>query len=147
MVEVSGIKGGAAMARVLRALPGKIEGRLLANAVRAGARVVRKAAKARVPVKTGKLRDSLMVKKVRQRQSSSVLVIVGPKWPEGAHGHLVEFGTKHSAAKPFLRPAFDEKAGEALDKIGDTLGRGIERAAAKLAGSFAKSGLGRRRRR
>ena len=144
-MAISEIKGAAEMARVLRALPGKIGDRLLANAVRAGGRVILKEAKRRVPVKTGRLRDSLVVKKDRTRPGV-VVVHVGATYA-ARHAHLVEFGTVHSAARPFLRPAFDETAGEALAKIGDTLGRGIERAAAKLAGSFAKSGQGRRRRR
>ena len=50
-------------------------------------------------------------------------------------------------ARPFLRPAFDGKAGAAVDAIGVVLGKKIEQAALKLAGSFAKSGLSKRRRR
>lgn len=31
------------------------------------------------------------------------------------HGHLVEFGTSRAPAKPFLRPAYEAKAPEALE--------------------------------
>lgn len=33
------------------------------------------------------------------------------------HGHLVENGTSRSAAHPFLRPAYDAKAGEAIEAV------------------------------
>ena len=37
-----------------------------------------------------------------------------------------------AAPKPFLRPAGDTKAQEAIDRIGENLGQGIEREAARL---------------
>jgi histone H3/H4 len=53
--------------------------------------------------------------------------------PAAPHGHLVEFGTVHSAAKPFLRPAVDESAQAAIDKLAENLWKGIAREAEKLA--------------
>ena len=114
------------------------------NAVSAGARLIAKEAKARVPVRTGALRKSIGVQTSRRRFG---LVKIGPRWPQGAHGHLVEFGTAHSAPQPWLRPAFDAMKGAALAKIGESLGNAVERAAMKLAGTFATSGLSKRRRR
>ena len=143
MVEVSRITGAAVLERVLKRLPGQISERLLANALRAGGRVIQEEARARVPVKTGRLRDSIIVTKVPS-EGQGVVVTVGTS-RKAPYGHLVEFGTRHSSPRPFLRPAFDARAGEALDKIGDTLGRAIDRAAERLAG--ARSGLARRRRR
>lgn len=41
------------------------------------------------------------------------------------HGHLVEYGTSHSPAHPFVRPAFDTALASALaaaqQKLGETL--------------------------
>lgn len=48
--------------------------------------------------------------------------------------HFLEFGTRHSAAKPFIRPALDEKADEAFQAMGRALARGMAREARKLAG-------------
>jgi len=48
------------------------------------------------------------------------------------------------SADPFFTPAFDANIGPALQAIGKSLGRGIERAAKRLAGPLAKSGLKRR---
>lgn len=137
--------GVKALDRVLRKLPKKIRGRVLQNAVAAGGRVIRDAAKRIVVVDTGGLRDSIAARKPRGLKRSSGVVRVGPTWPQGAHGHLVEFGTEHMRAQPWLRPAWDSEKGVALDKIGVSLGRAVERAAVKLAGSFKKSGLRARR--
>lgn len=138
------LEGAKELDRVLRRLPRKLGKRILTSASAAGGRVVSKEAKRLVPVNTGGLRDSIIVRRDPRRPG---LVIVGPKYPEGAHGHLVEFGTAQGAAPhPFLRPAFDLKRVQALAKIGDSLGRAVERAAVALAGSFAKSGLASRRR-
>ena len=148
-VRTSRITGAREMSRVLSKLPPKIGGRVLANAVRAGARVIAKEAKARVPVRTGALKKSIAVRKATGRRASrtGVRVHVGFLKPVSRRAHLTEFGTAHSAAQPFLRPAFDSRAPAALAKIGQILGRGIERAATKLAGSFAQSGLKSKRRR
>ncbi len=50
-------------------------------------------------------------------------------------------------ARPWLRTAIDANINTAINAIGKALGRSIERAAVKLAGRFAKSGLAARRRR
>lgn len=34
-------------------------------------------------------------------------LVVGPAWPAGAHGTLLEFGTYRQKPRPFLRPAWD----------------------------------------
>ena len=45
------------------------------------------------------------------------------------------------SARPFMRPAFEAKKMEALNRLGEALGEGIEKAAKKLAGPLSKSGL------
>ncbi len=137
--------GVRALNRVLRKLPKKIQGRVLQSAAAAGGRVISKAAKQNVAVATGALRDSIAARKPSGKGRSSGIVLVGPTWPQGAHGHLVEFGTEHMRAQPWLRPAWDAKKDVALDKIGVSLGRAVERAAVKIAGSFQKSGFRVRR--
>lgn len=91
----------------------------------------------------GKLRGELKIITVpdsKSKSSASVAISVGKAY----WGMFVEFGTRHQAAKPFLRPAFDAKWRESLDILGRELGTMIERAAKKLAGPYAKSGLRRR---
>lgn len=45
------------------------------------------------------------------------------------HGHLVEYGTKHSPAMPFLRPAFDSRAAAVVRGYGLELRTAIDRVA------------------
>lgn len=53
-------------------------------------------------------------------------------------GRLIEFGTAHSPAEPFMRPAWDYGAPIALKLIGDKLGEGIDKAAKRVARKAAK---------
>lgn len=48
------------------------------------------------------------------------------------HGHLVEYGTSHSAAKPFLRPAFDAKEEAALQAAKATFEKDMQTAIAEV---------------
>lgn len=124
--------GGKELERNLKELGNKTSGRLGQNSTRAGARVVAKEAKARVPVRTGNLRDSIVVRgdeNLRRAGGSVRQAFVVAKAP---HAHLVELGTKHSRKRPFLEPALEKAGQQAIDKMGANLGRGIQREAAKL---------------
>ena len=46
-----------------------------------------------------------------------------------AYAHLVELGTKHARAHPFMKPAFDARQRIALRKIKGLIGIGLEKAA------------------
>jgi HK97 gp10 family phage protein len=49
------------------------------------------------------------------------------------YSHLVEYGTAHSAAKPFIRPAIDESQGEVITAMAAGLDKHLTRVAARLA--------------
>jgi HK97 gp10 family phage protein len=53
---------------------------------------------------------------------------------------------KHVPPRPFLRPAWEMSKMAALNVIGRTLGAGIEKSAARLAGPYIKSGFSARTR-
>ena len=94
------------------------------KAIRAGAAPVRKLARQLVPVggpRTGRksdkkhLRDTIAVR-VKSYNAVDV-AIVGPQWPSGAHGHLVEFGYDAILPdgekvavppQPYMRPAAEQ---------------------------------------
>lgn len=120
----------------LRSLPDKLRRRALRNALAAGARVVRDAAKRGAPVlrpelqapyrKPGTVRDAVTVrtsKRARRVGNVGVFLNVRPA-KQGARGaksrtdpfywRFLEFGTKHMSARSFLRPAA-AKLGEALN--------------------------------
>ena len=137
------ISGAKEMADMLKKLPADVATKLRTPALRAGAKIIAEEAKSLVPVDTGKLRASIEVRTIRNveyvkgkglRTAGESRVAVAITKPASSRAHLVEFGTAHNAAKPFLRPALDSKAGDAIAEIGKNLGRGIRREAEKLAG-------------
>jgi len=145
------IQGAKELDRVLKRLPERVARNVLRGAVRKGAKVIEDEIRRRTPVgATGNLKASITQRGVRQVDKRTLTRQVGSfkggKF-KGYHAHLVEFGTVKMSARPFIRPAIDSTNIEALAVMGKELGKGIEKAAAKLAGSFAKSGLRRTRRR
>ena len=99
----------------------------------AGARVVARRAKQLAPVSaTGDLKQS--IKAMRdpdwRTQSGRKVALAGSKL---FYSSLVEFGTAHTAARPFLRPAADSSAVEIRAKIEANLSAGIDREIAKQA--------------
>lgn len=51
----------------------------------------------------------------------------------GWRWHFTEFGTQHSAAQPFLRPAFDAKVTEAIVVFAGALRKRLERIKKRMA--------------
>ena len=68
-----------------------------------------------------------VVGKKYEKQSSTYY------WRFQEFGTKTEFGTEWIPARPFLRPAFESQKERALAVITDTLAKGIERAAKKVA--------------
>jgi HK97 gp10 family phage protein len=101
-----------------------------------GAEIVLEEAKRLVPVLTGNLRDSLVISfdgglnaaAVSQRRFFTA-VYIGPTRDRGFYGHMVELGTSHSAAHPFLRPALDNTREEVRRAMGSSLWADIKKAA------------------
>lgn len=75
----------------------------------------------------------------RAAKGSFAEMFVGPARGVLRYAHLVEFGTVHSAPKPFMRPAWDSNKRQALDIIRKELGTEIIMAAKRLARSKTKS--------
>jgi HK97 gp10 family phage protein len=73
--------------------------------------------RARVPVRTGTLRNALTLTRTFQNKKTgltSARVVIGP---EGWYWHFVEYGTIHMAARPFIRPSNEAEAPEYLNRI------------------------------
>lgn len=163
------ISGGKELRDVLKKLPEGMGEKIIASALRGGAKIIQAEAKSAAPVsqvgfssksrqdkrtstkntKQGQvtqllhLRDQIKITTAKTLGSETRLKVYTGKafW-----ALFLEFGTSKMAAKPWLRPAFERTKGVALQQIGKDLGKGIENRAKKLAGSFAKSGLVKRRR-
>jgi len=131
------VKGLADLNKFLQQLPAKVEQSVLRGALRAGANVVMAEAKANVPVDSGQLRDGLKVSTSSRRGRVTAKVKATGKhafiapWLEygtAAHkitakkgkglffGGLFVKGVQHPGArpKPFLRPALDGRAQDAV---------------------------------
>jgi HK97 gp10 family phage protein len=128
------------------------------------------AARARAPVRTGRLRDSIIAqarggnagkaafakamrggasraeagraaREANRVAGSIVEVVIGPH--DGAfYASLVEFGTQHSSPKPFLRPAWDAGKMQVLDGVGDDMWTEIKKTLARQAKRLAKKAGG-----
>lgn len=164
MAEQLRIHGAKEMEAVLKQLPDYIAKRVVTGALRKAAEPVLEEARRLAPVgeeakgrvrlrrskrgkvsvsNYGKLKLSLRIVNVPSKKtahSATVAVSIGKAF----WGMFVEFGTRFMGARPFLRPAFESKKHEALDRLGKELGDGIEKAAIKLAGPYLKSGLKRK---
>ena len=92
------------------------------KALRDAAELVADEARRLVPVRSGALRRSITTTTPeKSMRPHTKQVFVGFKPPTSRRAHLTEFGTRHSSAKPFLRPALDSRAGDAIREMGAEL--------------------------
>ena len=137
MADNVDITGGAALDRALQQLPAKIERNILRSALRQGANVYRAEVRENIPISSGKLRKSVRVSTGSKGASVFAYVRIGNK--DTFYARFLEFGTQPHGVKkgasvrrgkyqdgvlnpglqpkPFARPAFDGKAGQALAAV------------------------------
>ncbi len=112
------MKASAQLERNLATLGPTVGRKVGQRAVRKGAKVIVDQAKRNVAKnrKTGNLQKSLTVQAEKKRflKFDEVGAVMGFKRPTSRRAHLLEFGTRHSRAFPFFRPALDTKANAAL---------------------------------
>lgn len=88
-----------------------------------GAQIIVEEARRLVPVRSGRLRDSITAQAGEASgaavgaRSRGVSVSIGPSLPKGWYGHFIEFGTVDTPAQPFMRPAFDARQREVERKL------------------------------
>lgn len=127
-------RGGAELERALKGLGSHVAGRLGLNATRSGARVIANAAKTKAPIRTGELRESIRTfddRAINRLGGRERTVFIGSRL---FYAYFVEFGAAHTPAQSFLRGAVDESANDAVNRLSQNLGNGIEREAAKHKG-------------
>ena len=136
-IDLKGFKGVSK--KFNRLASRKIQNQLLNPALKDGAKVILTESKSLAPVLSGKLRDTLKVKKgPRSRKSISWFVQTGtrtrlqiPESDAAYYPAAVEFGTKNAVARPYMRPALENASEEALNAVGKTLGQKIKESARK----------------
>ena len=135
-LDTSGWKEGLAQ------LNGPLRESLARSMAVAGGQVLRDEAKLLAPVESGKLRDAIYLA-FKDGKSNESQIVYSVTWNsrKAPHGHLLEFGhwqpyvvkklpngdwyttkeklpsPKFTAAKPFLRPAFDSAKGRATQAM------------------------------
>lgn len=140
------VQGLPEFEKALDALPNAVAKKVLEGALRSGAGVIRRQAKALAPVgEKGLIRRALKVRKVRITRSrvirAAYVVTADPRI--APHAHLIELGTRPRTTKAgafrgkvkrrrFLERAFENNSSAVLSKIAQRLTAGIEREAAKL---------------
>lgn len=140
MAERVKIEGLKEVQKALRELPKSTAKNVMRRILRARAQPIADAAKDRVPVAQGDLKNSIAVStKLSRRQKAKhrkanphdVEVFVGP----GTHpqAHMQEFGTSQFPAQPFMRPAWDSERKNVLTGIAGDLWKEIGKAAQRLA--------------
>lgn len=95
---------------IAAALPARVRGPM-----RAGADRVERAAKSRVVVDSGALRDAIHVEDIE----GGYAVLAGDD--DVFYGHLVEHGTSQTAPRPFLIPALEESSAFIVDEVAAAL--------------------------
>lgn len=144
-VRVAGLKE---LDEALKQLPKSVGKTVLRNALKKAAAPVVADAKANAPRDRGDLAESIDIRATltrRQRRMrarrGAVEMFIGPSFPLGAHGHLVEFGTVKMPARPFLRPAWDSNKERVLETFGKLIWAELAKAAKRLAKRAAKGTL------
>ena len=142
--DIPGVIGLAEVARKLADLPPRVERRVTKNAMYRGATFIRDEARRSAPVDSGALKSKIIAKAkplgpgvfYASAGVASGIYVRGKR--EGKrprrYAHLVEFGTVHSSASPFVRPIID-RGNEIFNKV-------FEEARKSFDEQFAKLGTG-----
>lgn len=99
----------------LDSLGKKLQGDVIISGAAAAAREFYDEAKARAPVSSGTLRDSIY-RVLSQDNTGDGKATYHVSWNKrtAPHGHLIEYGTSRAPAHPFMRPAYDAARDRAL---------------------------------
>lgn len=125
--------------RKIRRLASRLGPRIVRPAVDGVAAAIERVARAKAPVETGDLRESIKTERgmleprsdsISRTQKDGIVssVVVAGENVKPYAGH-VEYGTEHMAPRPFMRPALDTAGKAAASKAEREIAMGIERAA------------------
>lgn len=97
------------------------------KALLAGAEVINKEVVKNAPERTGHAKKYLKVSKVSKEKGIKVVKIGISKGDNSEAFYLKfhEYGTSKMAARPFMRPAFERKRKEALEKTYEVIKEGL----------------------
>lgn len=110
------IRGDDELVAKLKGLARKATPAQVRAALMAGALPIQTAAVQKAPVLTGTLRRSIHTETAETSEGAVARVGTNVEY-----GPAQEFGTSRMSGQPYLRPAYDEKKGEALREIAGAL--------------------------
>lgn len=148
MSDLRHVRGIDELERTLTALPQKMAATILVTATSDGAKVLQDEISARAPVRSDGRQKSLGKLSLKARlpgflkanigrrrapadSSTSVKYVVGVL-RSAFYAVFDEYGTRHQAARPFVRPAVESTADRVVAKMGDSLQHGLDRAGSDL---------------
>ena len=124
------VTGFADIDRRLKKLETKVQNKVAKSSMRKATKeIILPEAKNRVPVDSGQLEDSIVVRAMRSKNRIGAVVMTRDGYYKGDefYGSFIELGTKTMKADPFLRPAGygnEHKVRKLVEKdIVDTLAR------------------------
>lgn len=107
-----------ALTAQLRALDNAMGESTLRQAAVAGARVILKEMELRIPVDTGKGKESLLIAYDKEVSVTGKIASYIVTWGKDAfYLRFVEYGRSDLAADPFMRPAFEAKKTAAAEAV------------------------------
>lgn len=145
------IRGTEQISASLARLERRTRTKYLRKAVRRGATLIRDEARLRVRKRSGALASRIVASSDRSRDRSIIKAKVHVRGGKAAvkyhkrlgqtneqgeiskriyprrYAHLIEFGSKHAPAFPFMRPAVDSKKDEVPKEIAATLRRELRK--------------------
>ena len=110
----------------MKNLATELQTKVKLEAVMEAANFLKGESERRVPIRTGKLKENIVIQKVEDNEIATE-VKVGPN-RDAFYGAMVEYGTKNMRARPFMRPSFDENEDRIQKEITRKIQEGIERA-------------------
>ncbi len=122
-IEIEGLDEAV---RRVRSLTSSLEAKDVEKVLVKGMRVVRDEAKQRVPVRTGLLKSAIKARIGKRRGRMVAGAFSAVDFKKAPHAYLVEYGTRHSQAKSYFRPAWDTKEESVKKQIEDDLQKLLE---------------------
>jgi HK97 gp10 family phage protein len=112
------VHGQAALSARLMSMQAQLP-RAITDALKKAGEPIRDYARDAAPVESGALARSITIRAMRSSVPGRASIRIGPAWAvyesdRVEYGRFIEFGTSKMPAHPFLRPAFDAGANEAL---------------------------------
>ncbi|MDE3838658.1 hypothetical protein C0966_04545 [Bacillus methanolicus] len=113
------LEGMEQLLRQIERLGQKVDTQIEEKALKEGAEFLKDKIKENVPVRTGNLKENIVVSDVK---NGSIDIGVDQQG-DAFYGHFLEFGTSKMSAKPFMGPAFESNKQTVQEKMSEVIKR------------------------